>query len=281
MGTKWTIENNGKKIYGHFDGYLDIQGKEILEKLNSKELVDKFFDEYDKNEYSYIITLNRNGKVAFGGSSKENKYIPNSSNEEFNYKFLNGEWLVEFYSEKNKYIPLNKKLINSDIKCSDDDLESSFIYKYGLENVDILAKEINLEIYKHKINNENKYSVRVFGKSKENNKTEWKDFIDVSEYEYSVILQKVLGKTLSFVWDKNDISTELFKLSAVEELKNNLVPNSTKSTLYLSNREYEIGDLILENSNKIIGNIYDLDLFDAQDKLSELIEESHQKQGGQ
>lgn len=132
----------------------------------------------------------------------------------------------------------------------------------------VILNNNNLQIIKLvDADNNIKYDVRAFGKSSAG-ETSWKNFIGISEYEYSILIKKVLGKKVSFVWNKKSYALELMDLIEEPKIEGSLFISSNK-TLITSAAKYELGDLLIDND--VIGNIFELDMFEEQDKVTALL----------
>ena len=131
----------------------------------------------------------------------------------------------------------------------------------------VVLNNNNLKIIKKlDLDNNNIYDVKVLGKNKDGEES-WKSFIGIKDYEYSVLIKKVLGKKVVYVWNKKSYMLELIDLIDEPKIEGGFF--SSNKTLITSTADYELGDLLIDNS--IIGNIYNLNMFDEQDKVTALL----------
>ncbi|MGL4950596.1 MAG: hypothetical protein ACRC4M_02020 [Mycoplasma sp.] len=115
MATRWTIQVEDKRIYGHYDGYIkDGVGQNLFNHLNNPEEVELLMNRYSKGNYSHIkccIDPNLiqkedkkniiiNDKIAFqceiNTDGNESEFCENTKNQ-YNYIWNGKSWLVEVW----------------------------------------------------------------------------------------------------------------------------------------------------------------------------------------
>ena len=135
MATRSTIaviDNDGtvKQVYCHWDGYLSYNGRLLKQEYNSLKLANELVSFGDMSilaeninpthpDHSYDSA--QEGVCVYYGRDRGesntdpkvfkdlNEFLDKRRDEEYNYLFKDGEWLVSYYKNTQDFVPFDYK----------------------------------------------------------------------------------------------------------------------------------------------------------------------------
>ena len=133
MATRSTIaviDNDGtvKQVYCHWDGYLSYNGRLLKEEYNSLKLANELVSFGDMSilaeninpthpDHSYDSA--QEGVCVYYGRDRGesntdpkvfkdlNEFLDKRMDEEYNYLFKDGQWLVSYYKNTHDFVPFD------------------------------------------------------------------------------------------------------------------------------------------------------------------------------
>ena len=135
MATRSTIaviDNDGtvKQVYCHWDGYLSYNGRLLKQEYNSLKLANELVSFGDMSilaeninpthpDHSYDSA--QEGVCVYYGRDRGesntdpkvfkdlNEFLDKRMDEEYNYLFKDGQWLVSYYKNPHDFVPFDYK----------------------------------------------------------------------------------------------------------------------------------------------------------------------------
>lgn len=122
MATRGTIavvhqDGTVSQVYAHWDNYLEGTGQTLLDHYNSLALAESLVALGDISSVNNTVETTEYYGRDRGEDQMEvrvfgnlNSYYNGLQQQEYNYLFSNGQWLVEFYDTDGEYMPLAEVL---------------------------------------------------------------------------------------------------------------------------------------------------------------------------
>jgi len=121
MGTRSTIalanqDGTISEIYCHWDGYLENNGKILMESYGDVSRILELIShgnmsELDSDIDSCVFYGRDRGETEVSATSYSNfdDYLKNHNSQEFDYLYRDNQWLVKFHG--NEFMPLSEAML--------------------------------------------------------------------------------------------------------------------------------------------------------------------------